>query len=287
MRILLTGASGRLAVTVHRELLRTGHEVVPTDCLHRPGIAGLRIVDLLDRSAVYGLLEGCDAVVHLGNHADMGRVSPPQRLYSENVTMNANVFHAAIEMGIRRLIFASSIQAISGDRVLWQGGEARPTCLPYLPLDEHVPACPGNLYGLSKANTELMLWHYCRLDPSLSCTAIRFPSLWKAEWIEHYREHHSAPGKLDEAFTYLEVQDAARLVSAVLVAGRPGYIHFVPSARNNYLGWSPAEIIRRFYPGIPLKRPAETMPALVDLAPLQQAYGWAPQVALDMPRWEG
>lgn len=291
MRIFLTGAAGRLSSAVCRHLAAEGHEVVATDQVYRGDLpVKLRVADLLDRHAVYGLLDGCEAVVHLANHAHMGRVSPPQRLYAENVTMNVNVFHAAVEAGIKRLVFASSIQAIAGDR---QGlpddaAAARPSCLPYLPLDEHVPACPGNLYALSKAAGEQMLALYARLDPSLSCTAIRFPSLWRTEWLEHYRRYwHGSPLNLDEAFCYLEMRDAVTLVARVLATGRPGYIHFVPAARNNSLGWPPAEVIARFYQGVPLRRPADQMTALVDLEALERYYGWTPRHEVELPRRDG
>jgi nucleoside-diphosphate-sugar epimerase len=288
MRVLLTGAAGRLGSETCRHLVAAGFDVVATDHVFRGDLpVRVRVIDLLDRHAVYPLLEGCEAVVHLANHPNLGSISPPQRLYAENLTMNANVFHAAVELGIKRLIFASSIQAISGDRNAWHGTGDRPSCLPHLPLDEHMPACPGNLYGLSKANTEQMLSQYAFLDPTLSCTAIRFPSLMATEWLEHYRRHRGGHAKLDEAFTCLEMRDAAALIRCVLVTNRPGYIHFVPAARANLLGWTPAEVIARFYPNVPLKQPADQMRVLVDLEALHRYYDWAPQIEFDLPRWDG
>lgn len=288
MRVLLTGAAGRLGSQVCRHLVGVGHEVVAVDSSYRKGLpARLHVVDLLDRNAVYPLVEGCEAVVHLANHPDLGRISPAQRLYAENVAMNANVFQAAVETGARTLVFASSVQALSGERDCYGGTGDRPSGLPCLPLDEHVPARPGNLYALSKANTEEMLRHYVLLDPARSCTAIRFPWIWTGEWIPRYRRGAgSGPGRLDEGFGYLAVQDAAELVGCVLRANRPGYIHFVPAAPNNVLGWTALEVADRFYPDVPLKVPRGQLASLMDLAALERHYGWIPKTLVDFPRWQ-
>lgn len=290
MRVLLTGAAGRLGSRVCHHLVARGYDVVATDSLYRADLpVPLRLAELLDRHAVYPLLDQCEAVVHLANHPDMGRVSPPQRLYVENLTMNANVFHAAIERGIRQLVFASSIQAISGERDNWNGTGDRSSGLPYLPLDEHVPARPGNLYAVTKVNTEELLRQYVLLDPTRSCTAIRFPHLSsgrRPSGSHHHRHSVDDVSRLDEVFAYLSLDDASELIHRVLQTNRVGYIHFLPAAQGNYLGWTPAEVIARFYPNVPLKQPAEQMRALVDLDALEHHYGWTPTPDGVRPRWE-
>ena len=78
MRVLVTGAAGRLGSHTCHHLVAQGHDVVAADSQYRRDLpVPLRMVDLLDRTAAYGLVEGCQAVVHLANHPDMGRVSPP------------------------------------------------------------------------------------------------------------------------------------------------------------------------------------------------------------------
>ena len=100
MRTLVTGAAGKLGSQVVAALVRAGHEVRATDSRFRADLSvPLRPANLLDEHALYPLLEGCDALVHLGNHPNHFAGPSPQRLLAENTSMNANAFFAAIDSG--------------------------------------------------------------------------------------------------------------------------------------------------------------------------------------------
>ena len=133
MRVLVTGAAGRLGWHTVGHLLKAGHEVVATDVEYRNDMpVKLIVADLLDRIGAYRLVDGCDALVHLGNHPNQHAISPDQRLYSENVTMTMNIVQAALDSGIRKIVFSSSIQAACSRRVgrLLVPGKERPVkCL--------------------------------------------------------------------------------------------------------------------------------------------------------------
>src|SRR3970040_650452 len=98
MKILVTGAAGRLGSVVTKSLLEGGHDVRATDHRHRRDFpVRLELANLRDELRAYALVEGCDVVVHLGNHPNLFSGPSPQRLFSDNVTMNANVFRAAVD----------------------------------------------------------------------------------------------------------------------------------------------------------------------------------------------
>ena len=97
MRILVTGAAGFIGSHVSEALLRDGHEVVGVDCftdlydraikernltdaLEQPGFS-FEELDLRDGD-LSGVVEGIDAVVHLGGAAD---VSDPELNREVNV----------------------------------------------------------------------------------------------------------------------------------------------------------------------------------------------------------
>src|SRR5690606_23264714 len=122
---------------------------------------------------------------HLGNHPRMPRSVPRQTIYGENTAMTANVLFAAADRGIRKIVYASSIQVIMGRRTGTE--QEQPSGLAYLPLDGDLPRRIGNAYALSKAAGEDLLRHLCEQDPELSGTAMRFPALWRPEWIERHR----------------------------------------------------------------------------------------------------
>src|SRR5260221_6283421 len=89
MKVLVTGATGRLGSVVCKELLQRGHDVLATDLRLAAALAvPLKLADLRAPEAVYPLLEGREAVVHLGNISSLGAGPSPQVVLSDNVSMN-------------------------------------------------------------------------------------------------------------------------------------------------------------------------------------------------------
>ncbi len=215
MKVTLTGAAGRLGSIVCKQLVSTGHDVLATDRTYRADLpVKLHVANLLDRERVYDVLAGSEAVVHLGNHPGM-MGNDAQRIFNENVTMNMNVFEAARQCEVRKIIFASTIQTITSRRP----DPAQPSSLPYLPLDGDVPANPGNPYGLSKSVSESMLQYYTKTAP-ITGIALRFPLLVSAEWLPNLKKDGGQwkQWNYNEAFTYLPMAEAATLIDAVLRA---------------------------------------------------------------------
>ena len=274
MRVLVTGASGRLGRVVCRQLAAQGDEVVAADSRYAGDLGmAVHVMDVRDRMAIYPLLAGCQAVVHLANHPDMTARLAPQTIYADNTIADVNVFQAASDTGVRQVVYASSVQAISGFR---QGRQdiAKPSVLAYLPVDGEMPTMPGSLYALGKHAGEGMLRFYAACEPGRSSTAIRFPWLVNGPgWFQGSRQ--TMPGRLDEVFGYLDFEDAAAFIRAVLAANRPGYACCHPASPENRLGWRVADTVRVFYPQVALRRPLAEMPSLIDLEPLRARYGWS------------
>ncbi len=281
MKVLVTGAAGKLGSTVCSHLLEHGYEVTATDHKHKEGLrTKLVLADLRDDIAVYGLLEGCEAVVHLGNHPNLHAGPSPQRLIAENTAMNANVFRAALDVGIRRIVFASSVQVMlkmtNGMRV------DTAIAVPYLPLDGAAPSNPGsNFYALSKVFAERMLQELCAAEPELAATALRFPGLLSEQWLERF----TAGGKpaarswfnFGELLAYLMFSDAAELIRATLEKQCPGYHQYYPAQTLDVRGFPAAALIREFYADVPLRRPLEQIEGLVDISVITEALGWLPK----------
>jgi uronate dehydrogenase len=137
-RLLLTGAAGGLGRELRRRLPRHCRVLRLSDIADL-GPAGEREetwpADLADAPAVLALLEGVDAVIH------MGGVSTEQAweaVLPANIVGAYNLYEAARRQGVRRVVFASS-NHVTGfhrqDEVLAAGAAPR----------------PDGLYGLSKA----------------------------------------------------------------------------------------------------------------------------------------
>jgi len=266
-----------------RQLLEQGDDVIAVDHRFVADLAvPVHVLNVHDRMALYPLLAGCDAVVHLANHPDMRAGIPPQTIYSDNATADIHVFHAAIETGVRRIVYASSVQAISARRFGPQDLD-KPSSLAYLPVDGEIPSKPGSLYALGKQGGEAMLRFYAGAHPDRSLTAIRFP--WMPATVSSLplQKRTVTLGRLDELFAYLDLEDAAGFVRSVLAANRAGYACCHPASPVNVLGWKLLDVIRVFYPNVPLRRPASEITSLIDLEPLRAHYHWAPVRIHEIP----
>ena len=142
MQILVTGASGRIGRYVVKELVDAGHNVTGVDILASEGGSSRFLrVDLTDAGEVYQALAAAkaEAVIHLGAWANAG-VVPDTRTYGDNVRGTFNVFQACADLGIQRVVSASSAQ-------VYAFAKEPPV---YVPVDEAHPLRPANCYALSK-----------------------------------------------------------------------------------------------------------------------------------------
>ena len=142
MQILVTGAGGRIGRYVVKELVNAGHGVTGVDILaSEEGSPRFLRVDLTDAGEVYQALRAAkaEAVVHLGAWANAG-VVPDTRTYGDNVQGTFNVFQTCADLGIQRVVSASSAQVY--------GFAAEPPV--YVPVDETHPLRPTNCYAISK-----------------------------------------------------------------------------------------------------------------------------------------
>ena len=225
MKVVVTGAAGKLGGITCRELRAAGYDVTGLDQVADPDRSNpIRMLNLLDASAVKTASAGVEAVVHLANHPTAyGRVA--QTVFNENTAMNFNVFEAARLAGVRRVVFASSVQAFRSERRLRDGAPSR---LPRLPLDGDIPASPTNPYGLSKMIGEDLLRYFAE-DHSMTAVSLRLPSLLPKP--PAVADGAPRPDTfLDECFTWLTFADAARCIRAVLATPLKGCRCYFPAS---------------------------------------------------------
>ncbi len=156
MRILITGAAGKIGSTVARGLtgryqLR-GHDRVPI-----PDLDDTVISDLSDFDAMLKATEGMDAVAHIG--AVPGSRYSWEEVRNSNIIGTYNVFEACRQNGVRRVVFTSRAGVLSRyPRSITRTVEMVPT--------------PVGHYTVSKVFGEAMAYSYAH-QHDMECVSIR------------------------------------------------------------------------------------------------------------------
>jgi nucleoside-diphosphate-sugar epimerase len=219
-RILVTGAEGRIGSAACAHLTERGALVTAFSLPQEDPaeVAADRVLhgDTRDDSAVQEALEGAELVVHLA------AIPSPEKadwttVFSTNVVSTFTVLAHAGERGIRRAVIASSINAYGGPY------NSHPVLPAYYPLDERLPADLDDPYSLSKftdENTARMASRHWGTD----IIALRFPMTAPQEFLlEHASRTAEDPRHgATEAWSYLDVRDAARAIELSLLSEARG-----------------------------------------------------------------
>lgn len=117
MTTLLTGATGFVGSAVLRRLIGSGHAV---RALVRPGsrlhnLDGLEVEcvdgDLTDPSSLRRAVEGCDALFHVAAHYHLW-TPDPKLPYRINVDGTRALMTAALDSGVQRIVYTSSVAVL-------------------------------------------------------------------------------------------------------------------------------------------------------------------------------
>ena len=112
-KLVLTGAAGRLGSYLREPLSKLATELVSTDIVDEFGntLANERYVkaDLASLEQMTKVLEGADMVIHFGA---IGDEAPFDAILEANIKGAYNVWEAAYQNGVRRVVYASSIHAV-------------------------------------------------------------------------------------------------------------------------------------------------------------------------------
>ncbi len=266
--MLVTGAAGRLGSTVASLLHREGYTVAATDIVDAGDVPyRFQQADLLDHKVALELLEGVDVLLQIGNHPGFGD-RPPQAVFSENISMNGNMFQGAAERGVGRIVFASTLQLVGSH--IDERTVVNEPAVPHYPLDGDTVPDPSNLYALSKTVSEVMLRYYatrCGID----CVALRFPLLHNNEDRVGVTLGEECYTDILEGFSGLTYHDAAALFLAILRADLPGYRVYMPGTSHRHQTLAIPDLLRTHYPSV-----SSSLPDLIDVSKIHEETGWQP-----------
>lgn len=107
--VLLTGAAGGLGTLMRGLLPAYGYDLRLLDARAIPGEPDAITADLGDRGALREAVRGVDAVLHL---AGISLESTFDKILRANIEGTYNLYEAAREEGVARVVFASSNHAV-------------------------------------------------------------------------------------------------------------------------------------------------------------------------------
>lgn len=223
--VFVTGGAGFIGLHVVEQLLENGYRVRVFDNMFRGDRARIDQltatgdVELIDQDVRYGgavhqAMKGCEYVIHLAAVSINKSQSDPYESVDINIVGEHNVFAAAADHGVRRVVFASSA-SVYGD----------PERLPMHEDDALHPLTP---YCIAKRTGEDLLGYYQRRS-GLEWIALRFfnvygegqkTTAYYTSVINHFVDRlkrGEAPiidGEGKQSMDFIHVKDIAR--SAVL-----------------------------------------------------------------------
>jgi nucleoside-diphosphate-sugar epimerase len=270
VRICVTGACGTAGRATVAELLAHGHDVRATDVAPAPADVDTEFLqaDLTDYGQAVELLHGVEAVVHLANIPAPG-LRTPAVTFTANTAMNSNVFLAAAQVGLRRVVWASSETTL---------GLPFDTPPRYAPVDEEHYPLPTSTYALSKVVGETLAEHIAEWS-GIPFVALRFSNIFQPE------EYALLPTVAwDDAavrrwnlWGYIDVRDVASACRLALDAPAKGARAYIIAAADTVMPRPSADLLREVFPGVPLTRDVGEFGTLLAIDRAREELAWTPR----------
>jgi len=181
MKLLVTGGLGHVGWPLVTHLLHRGYDVKVIDRQVENPIEGMEYAacDINDYQAIREQVRGQDAIIHLAALPDPGSGSGTE-IFRINCSGTFNVYEAAAAEGIRKVVTASSINALGYN----YGIKSFP--IEYFPIDEDHPTFTTDPYSFSKQTVEAIGEYYWRRE-EISGICLRLPGVlppMMPEWSE-------------------------------------------------------------------------------------------------------
>jgi UDP-glucose 4-epimerase len=278
MKIVVTGAHGKVGRAATQALLDAGHDVLATD-LTRPGFerkpagsADYRMADLTDAGDAFAVIRGADAVVHAAAIPEPTG-NPAHVVFQTNIMATFNVLEAAVRFGVKRFVNISS-ETVPG--FFFPERDFLPD---YAPVDELHPAHPQDPYALTKLFGEKLM------DAAVERSDIRCISI-RPSWVQNEGnyEQNLGPQVRDAAVTspnlwsYIDAYDLADAIVLATESDLPGHEVFYIASPDNVGGHDFAAVLKQYYGDAIELRDLERVDASgISSRKAMDKLGWAPK----------
>ncbi|MBC2582113.1 NAD(P)-dependent oxidoreductase [Clostridium sp. DJ247] len=273
MKVVVTGAAGKIGRWTVRTLLEAGHDVIATDRLLTEESATKSFIqsELRNYGQVCQLIMQAEAVVHLANIPSDVR-NTPQAIFENNMLVNFNILEACKDFNIQKLVWASSETVFGFPFTSEQ--------LHFVPIDEEHPLFPRSSYAMAKVLTEELSKMYYNLV-NKQIVVLRFANIYEPDEytkipVMHWTDEQKDKQKMN-VWAYCDVRDAAQACLLALEKDNLGNQVFNITAADTIMPDLSADLVKRFFPEVPFKYPVNGNETLMSINKARQVLGYAPK----------
>lgn len=246
-KAVVTGGSGNLGRWTVKAMVDAGYDVLNLDTVREPDrLCECWTADLTQSGPVYEALQGADCVVHLAAH-QAPFMAADTEVFRNNIAITYNVMKAAADIGVPRVVHASSIAA-------YGFAYAPDTLAPdHLPLDEDYPCTPQDPYALSKVFGEQLGDSFVSIS-GMTVASLRIAGVNFDPAFETLPERWADPAKGARTFwSYIDVRDAAAACRLAADASIDGHEIFNIAAATSRYPKPTADLVGRYMPGTTIR----------------------------------
>jgi nucleoside-diphosphate-sugar epimerase len=263
-RIIFTGGTGKAGRHAVPYLLARGYDILNVDLkpLDLPGVNTL-ITDLTDSGQAFNALtshfglghyeDGAppvapDAVVHFAAIPRVG-LEPDNKTFVANVTSTYNVIEAAMKLGVRKVIVASSETTYG---VCFAEGDKD---YHTFPLTEDYDSDPMDSYGLSKVVNEKTARAFA-MRYGADIYALRIGNVIEPHEYDAFVGYVANPPiRKRNAWSYIDARDLGEIVHLCIQKDGLGYQVFNAVNDTITADMPTPEFLAKYAPGTPITRP--------------------------------
>ncbi|GAB3915478.1 nucleoside-diphosphate-sugar epimerase [Microlunatus endophyticus] len=274
MRIVVTGGNGKAGQWVVRELAAAGHEVVNFDLVPRPELAlpgTFCRVELTDAGQVYDALAQFrpEGIAHLAaNPAPSGQARID--VFDNNVLSAHNLLQAAGDLGVRRVVYASSEMAT---------GLMHEDVVPArIPFDESERRPSPNAYALSKFISEVIVDSLALAHPQTSWVGLRINNVIPPDDYDRFREEWADPSRnMVNFWSYIDARDVGTAYRAALEGDSLGHEVCLIAAADTRARRGLRQLMAEYYDGYDAFADDYRDPqSALDCSKMRDLFGWTP-----------